>query len=57
MPIVIAMKDANVNVNSIDEICLIGEMAQTPMFYLMVRKMFENKNIKMYSGTSHFLAS
>jgi hypothetical protein len=27
------------------------------MFYLMVRKMFVNKNIKMYSGISHWLAS
>jgi len=27
------------------------------MFYLMVRQMFVGKNIKMYSGTSHQLAS
>ncbi len=30
-PIVMAMKDANVNVASIDEIALVGDFTQTPM--------------------------
>jgi molecular chaperone DnaK (HSP70) len=35
-PIVMAMKDANVSVSSIDEIALVGDFTQTPMVTKMI---------------------
>ena len=52
-----AMKDANVNVASIDEVALVGDFTQTPMISSMISEMFKNKPIRHPNGQSHYLAA
>lgn len=42
-PIIIAMKDADMNVQNIDEIVLVGEFTRTPMIARMLSEMFKGK--------------
>lgn len=52
-----AMKDAEMSVDNIDEVALVGELTRTPMVARMIRKMFHGKHIRQHDFTSHYLAS
>jgi molecular chaperone DnaK len=39
-PIVMAMKDAEMNASNIDEVALVGDLTRTPMIARMIEKMF-----------------
>ena len=55
-PIVLAMKDAEMNVNNIDEIALVGDFTRTPMIFRMINEMFKGKHIRQHDVTAHYLA-
>lgn len=56
-PIVMVMKDADLNVTQIDEVALVGDFTQTPMISNMISEMFKGKKIRHPNGQSHFLAA
>lgn len=56
-PVVIAMKDAEMTVQDIDEVVLVGDFTRTPMIFNTIGKMFEGKHIRQHDVTSHYFAS
>ena len=50
------MKDADMNVNTIDEIALVGDFTRTPMIFHMINEMFKGKHIRQHDITAHYLA-
>jgi molecular chaperone DnaK (HSP70) len=55
--IAIAIKDAGMTVNDIDEIVVVGDFTKTPMIINMIDLMFKGKNIRQHDTVSHYLAS
>ena len=55
-PVIIVMKDANLNVTNIDEVILVGDFTRTPMIARMISEMFKGKNIRQHDFTSHYFA-
>lgn len=55
-PIIMAMKDANMTVNDINEIVLVGDFTKTSMIQRMINELFQGKLVRAHELPSHFLA-
>ena len=55
--ITIAINDAGMTVNDINEIVFVGDFSKNAMMVRMIDNMFKDKNIRQHHLVSHYLAS
>ena len=51
------MKDANLNMNDLKEVALVGDFTKTSMIQRMINEMFKGKTVRLHDNTAHFFAS
>lgn len=51
------MKDAEITVDEVAEVALIGDFTRTPMIINMINEMFQGRSIRHLDHNSHFLAA